>query len=246
MVTIRCGDRVFRNIEAVIFDKDGTLEDSQAYLRELGIKRARLIDAQIPGIGEPLLMAFGMQNNQLNPAGLMAVGSRHENEIAAAAYIAETGRSWFESLAIARSSFADADQYCQPDANSSPMFAGSLDVIQTLSDAGLKIAILSAASTPSVERFVREHQLSPYLSLLMGAEQGLTKPNPVFFLKACEALGVKPEAALMVGDSQGDMEMSKKANAAGAIRICWGKSPKAHLEKADVIISHLDQIQVEE
>ncbi|MFM7574717.1 MAG: hypothetical protein ACKO4S_16540, partial [Snowella sp.] len=65
MVTIRCGDRagigsavrVFKNIEAVIFDKDGTLEDSQAYLRELGIKRARLIDAQIPGIGEPLLMA---------------------------------------------------------------------------------------------------------------------------------------------------------------------------------------------
>ena len=113
-MTIRCGDpagicsavRVFRNIEAVIFDKDGTLEDSQSYLRELGIKRARLIDAQIPGIGEPLLMAFGMQNNQLDPAGLMAVGSRYENEIAAAAYIAETGRSWFESLAIARSSLA--------------------------------------------------------------------------------------------------------------------------------------------
>lgn len=253
-MTIRCGDRagicsavrVFRNIEAVIFDKDGTLEDSQSYLRELGIKRARLIDAQIPGIGEPLLMAFGMQNNQLDPAGLMAVGSRHENEIAAAAYIAETGRSWFESLAIARSSFSDADQYCQPDMNSSPMFAGSLDVIKTLSDAGLKIAILSAASTPSVERFVRDHQLSPYLSLLMGAEQGLTKPNPVFFLKACEALGVKPEATLMVGDSQGDMEMSKKANAAGAIGICWGTGSKSHLQKADVIINHLDQIQIEE
>jgi phosphoglycolate phosphatase len=190
-------------------------------------------------------MAFGMQDNQLDPAGLMAVGSRHENEIAAAAYIAETGRSWFESLAIARSSFNDADQYCQPDMNSSPMFAGSLDVIQTLSDVGLKLAILSAASTPSVERFVKDHQLSPYLSLLMGAEQGLTKPNPVFFLKACEALGVNPEATLMVGDSQGDMEMSKKAKAAGAIGIYWGKGPKTHLQKADVIINHLDQIQVE-
>jgi phosphoglycolate phosphatase len=79
----------------------------------------------------------------------------------------------------------------------------------------------------------------------MGAEQGLTKPNPVFFLKACEALGVKPEVALMVGDSQGDMEMSKKANAAGAIGICWGKGSKSHLQKADIIINHLDQIRVE-
>ena len=245
MVTIRCGDRVFTNIEAVIFDKDGTLEDSQAYLRELGIKRARLIDAQIPGIGEPLLMAFGMQDNQLDPAGLMSVGSRHENEIAAAAYIAETGRSWFESLKIARSSFTDADQYCQPDANTSPMFAGSLDVIKTLSDAGLKLAILSAARTASVERFVTEHQLSAYISLLMGADQGLSKPNPAFFLKACDALGVKPEVTLMVGDSQGDMEMSKNANAAAAIGICWGKGSKIHLQKADVIINHLDQIQLE-
>ncbi len=246
MVTIRCGDRVFKNIEAIIFDKDGTLEDSQAYLRELGIKRARLIDAQIPGIGEPLLMAFGIQNNHLDPAGLMAVGSRHENEIAAAAYIAETGRSWFESLAIARSSFNDATQYCQPDMNSSPMFAGSLDVIKTLFDAGLKLAILSAASTASVERFARDHQLSSYLSLLMGANQGLTKPNPAFFLKACHALNTKPEVTLMVGDSQGDIEMSKSANAAAAIGICWGKGTKSHLQKADVIINNLDQIQVEE
>ncbi|NES40040.1 MAG: HAD family hydrolase, partial [Moorea sp. SIO2C4] len=97
MVTIRCGKVTFPNIEAVIFDKDGTLEDSQVYLRELAYKRSRLIDAQIPGIGEPLLMAFGVQDDTLDPTGLMAVGSRRENEIAAAAYIAETGRGWLES-----------------------------------------------------------------------------------------------------------------------------------------------------
>jgi phosphoglycolate phosphatase len=64
-------------------------------------------------------------------------------------------------------------------------------------------------------------------------------------LKACEALGLKPEVTLMVGDSQGDMEMSKKANAAGAIGICWGTGSKSHLQKADIIINHLDQIRVE-
>ena len=102
MVNIRCGNIEFKNIEAIIFDKDGTLEDSNNFLRELSIHRARLLDAQIPGIGEPLLMAFGLQNNQLDPTGLMAVGSRQENLIAAAAYIAETGKSWFEALKIAK------------------------------------------------------------------------------------------------------------------------------------------------
>ena len=110
MVAINCQDVIFQDIQAIIFDKDGTLEDSQEFLRNLGQKRARLIDAKIPGIGEPLLMAFGIDANNINPTGLMAIGSRRENEIAAAAYIAETGRGWLESLTIAKEVFAETDQ----------------------------------------------------------------------------------------------------------------------------------------
>ncbi|HEY9707367.1 MAG TPA: HAD family hydrolase, partial [Oculatellaceae cyanobacterium] len=132
MVTIRCRDITFPNIQAIIFDKDGTLEDSQVFLRELGQKRSRLIDAQIPGIGEPLLMAFGINGDTLDPTGLMAVGSRRESEIAAAAYIAETGRGWLESLAIAHNAFEEADRYLKETANTSPLFAGSLEVLKFL------------------------------------------------------------------------------------------------------------------
>ena len=60
MVTLQVQNITFKNIEAVIFDKDGTLEDSGDFLRNLAQKRSRLIDAQIPGVGEPLLMAFGV------------------------------------------------------------------------------------------------------------------------------------------------------------------------------------------
>lgn len=244
MVTISCGKIEFPKIEAVIFDKDGTLEDSQTFLRELGIRRARMIDAQIPGIGEPLLMAFGIQNDTLDPTGLMAVGSRTENEIAAAAYVAETGRSWFESLKIARNSFAETDKYLKDSAGTSPLFAGSLEVLKFLSDAGLKLAILSADSTTGVEKFVQRHQLSEYIQLMMGVESGLTKPDPALFIKACQALGVEPRTTLMIGDSQGDIAMAKAAGAAGIIGICWGNPEAAHLEDADVVIAQLDQINL--
>ncbi|NES97898.1 MAG: HAD family hydrolase, partial [Desertifilum sp. SIO1I2] len=33
MVTIQCGDRIFENIQAIIFDKDGTLAHSEHFLR---------------------------------------------------------------------------------------------------------------------------------------------------------------------------------------------------------------------
>lgn len=243
MVTIRCRDVTFPNIQAVIFDKDGTLEDSQVFLRELAQKRSRLIDAQIPGMGEPLLMAFGVNGANLDPTGLMAVGSRRESEIAAAAYIAETGRGWLESLAIARNAFEEADRYLKESAHTSPLFAGSLDVLKFLSDAGLKLGILSAATTARVQAFVKRHQLDPYIQLQQGVDEGPSKPDPLLFLQACQTLGVEPASTLMVGDSAGDIEMARRAGAAGCIGICWGTPQAAHLEAADVAIAQLDEIQ---
>ncbi|MFW6359140.1 MAG: HAD family hydrolase, partial [Chroococcales cyanobacterium] len=193
---------------------------------------------------EPLLMAFGIQEDNLDPTGLMAVGSRQENEIAAAAYIAETGRSWFESLEIARSAFTDADRYLKNTAPTSPLFTGSLEVLKFLSEAGLKLGILSADSTAGVEAFVTHAQLSDYIQLRMGVDGNLAKPDPRLFLQACQALGVNPSATLMVGDSQGDIEMARQGGAKGTIGICWGKPKAAHLEKADVAIAQLDEIQI--
>jgi phosphoglycolate phosphatase len=244
VVNLVCGKKQFFNIQAIIFDKDGTLENSFAFQRELGQKRSRLIDAKIPGIGEPLLMAFGIQENRLDPAGLMAVGTRQENEIAAAAYIAETGRSWFEAKIIAKEAFREADQYIQKETQTSPLFPGSLELLKSLSQAGLKLGILSADSTSAVKNFVEKHQLSQYIQFFQGSQLGLTKPDPEIFIQACQALEVEAKATLMVGDSQGDLVMAKQAGAAGAIGICWTKATVNNLDKADVVIYKLEEVRI--
>lgn len=243
MVTLKIHDKIFTNITGILFDKDGTLADSQSYLRELAQKRARLIDAQVPGVGEPLLMSFGVVDGQLDPLGLMAVGSHHENAIAAAAYIAETGRSWFESLDMAKKAFAEAEKVLGDRSHTSPLFAGSLEVLKFCHDAGLKLGILSMDSTTNVEIFVKTYQLQAYIQLTMGAEFGL-KPDPNLFLKACAALGTEPSQTLMIGDAPGDIQMAKDAGAAGSIGICWGDATLAHLEKADVAIAALDALEI--
>jgi phosphoglycolate phosphatase len=243
LVTLQVQNITFANIEAVIFDKDGTLENSADFLRNLAQKRSRLIDAQIPGVGEPLLMAFGVQADTIDPTGLIAVGSRPENEIAAAAYIAETGRGWLESLNIARHAFADADQYLK-SSPPSPLFVGCLETLKSLSDAGLKIGILSAAPTFQVQNFVRHHQLEPYINLHQGVDFGPSKPDPILFLNACEALGVHPSVTLMVGDAQVDIDMALGAGAGGCVGVCWGLSNPEHLNRADVVISQWDQIKI--
>ena len=236
MITIKCRDIIFSDIQGILFDKNGTLEDSEAYLRSLGQKAARIIDAQIPGIGEPLLMAFGINGDILDPAGLMSVASRKETEVAAAAYIAETGRGWFESLKIARQALAEADQYVSQ--SPAPLFPGVLDILRKLSTTGLKLGILSAATTQDVQKFVKD-----YLQLEMGVDEGLSKPDPMLFLQACQTLGTQAGATLMVGDSVGDIQMARNAKAAGCIGITWTNNTN-NVKGADVVINQLNEIEI--
>ncbi|NJL83947.1 MAG: HAD family hydrolase [Chloroflexaceae bacterium] len=244
MVTIYCKGRSFEGIEAIIFDKDGTLEDSQQFLRELAYRRSRRIDAQVPGAGEPLLMAFGVSGDRLNPAGLMAVGSRGENEIAAAAYVAETGRSWFEARELVKQAFLEADRQ-GGTAPPSPLFPGVLALLKRLAASGVKLGILSADTPAAVADFIQRHQLSPYLQLGLGVEiAGLSKPDPRLFAEACDRLGVLPERTLMVGDSQGDMEMAKAAGCAATVGICWTGTQNRALAAADALIFELADLKV--
>lgn len=234
----------FENIEAVIFDKDGTLANSHLFLRNLAQKRARLIDAQIPGVQEPLLMAFGIEGDRLNSAGLMAVGTRLENEIAAAAYVAETGRDWMEALSIVRSAFTEADRVFHRKADSTPLYAGAKELMQAIAQANIKIGILSSDSTANVQDFVDKYELSSLVQLAMGTDTGLSKPNPELLRQACAALGVLPERAIVIGDSAADLEMAGAANAAGCIGMMWEPINPASLKQADALAQTFTAIQV--
>lgn len=242
-IAIAAGNRKFANIAAVVFDKDGTLEDSLAFWRSVGLERARIIDAMVPGVGDPLMMAFGISNDTIDSQGLLAAGSHRENEIAAAAYIAETGKSWYESRQIARSAFAEvsASKYLVKTAQSAPLFTDAKKILKSLLEAGVKIGILSADSTAGVQNFVANHQLQDLIHVCLGIDNAIAKPDPQLFIKICIELEVLPEQALMVGDTSVDMVMAKRAKAAGTIGICRGQNIR--LESADVQISSLSEIQ---
>lgn len=252
MATIRCQSQVFTDIHAVILDKDGTLAQSESYLRSLAQRRARLVDAQIPGVQEPLLMAFGVNGNRLDPVGLMAVGSRTESEIATAAYIAETGRGWAEALQIARAAFQEAEKQTTslPKAEQTPLMPGALEFSQRLRQAGVRLAILSSDREENVAEFVQTLGLSSYFQVARGVNaQVVDKTDPQLLQLLIDALSLPtqpllPAQVLMIGDSQIDAQIAADAKLAGCIGFVGGWQMRPAIPNATVLAERFSQIEV--
>ena len=252
MSKIICQDKIFTDIEAVFFDKDGTLEDSRIYLHQLATERIRLLASYQLGIEEHLPNIFGLKPEKIDPKGLMAVGSRKENELAAAAFIASSGCGWYQAQELAYQAFEEAAKNIIPSKKSSPMFPGTLPLLQQLITAQCQLGIISADSYFGINRFVEQEQLRDYFQVLIGSDRVsargtdrvLQKPDPLLYLKACQSLDVEPQKTLMVGDSVGDIIMAQQAGAAGTIGICWDNSDTDHLSSADVTITHLEDIKI--
>lgn len=247
-MTIGCNGVVFENIQSIIFDKDGTLANSEVFLRTLAQRRARLIDTQIPGVQEPLLMAFGVEGDRLNPAGLMAVGSRLENEIAAAAYIAETGRGWVQAMEIARSAFLEADDSSQRNllrkAEQTPPIEGAIELIQSLSSVNLKLGILSSDSTEQIQDFVKKYNLESYFHCLVGTDGYANKSDPKLLQQLISKLEILPAQTLMVGDAEIDLQIAHRAGLAGCIAMTGGWSTPIQLLGATAVARSLHEIKI--
>lgn len=81
----------------------------------------------------------------------------------------------------------------------------TLSTLETLKNAGYRMAIISnAGDDADVQALIDNAGIRPYFDVVVtSASQGIRKPNPRIFQTVLNMLGVKPERAIMVGDTLG-------------------------------------------
>ncbi len=241
-MTIVCQDSQWTGIQAVVFDKDGTLADSISFLHQLAIARSQCLEARVPGTGQALLTAFGCMAQRCDPQGLMAVGTRYENEIAAATYVAAQGYAWGEAVRLAQEACQSADQQFTRKAIATPPLPATLSLLQSLHHQGLKLAVLSGDTTANVEDFVAYHGMGDWVNWCAGSEKPPFKPDPEMLWQACRALQVRPEQCLVIGDASSDQQLAEQGRARAFVSVTWGGSPP--VVGADAIAHHPQDLRV--
>ncbi len=243
MAAIYCGEHKFESIQAILFDKDGTLANVEAYLWELGMARSQAIPDQTPAFYTNLLATFGLTKSGIDPAGLIAVASRQEDQIATAACLATTGKGWIEACAIAKAALDQADLALAPKVEKTPLLAGVIPMLSQLSKAGVKLGIVSSDQHLEVATFIEFYKL-PGVDWYCGASQQTPhKTHPGFLAFACQNLQVDPAATLIVGDSASDFSLAKQG-AADFLGMIGGWSQTPMLGPTIKTFSALSQIVV--
>jgi phosphoglycolate phosphatase len=239
MPSFQCRDRSFHTVEAIIFDKDGTLSDSQHYLRELGFQRAKCLAPF--GLQEGAIKLFGLTDG-FNPAGLLAVGTRQENQTAIAALIAQAGYDWSQALEIAQRVVLEADQFMPRKADLTPPFPGIVELLVSLK--GFKLAVLSSDRAHNIQDFLARYNLESFFPVQVGAQPGMSKPDPRLLALTCDQLQVSPQNAIVIGDSGLDIELAQTGGAIAGIGVTWGGVSGMTLARADAIAHHVSDLKV--
>ena len=242
MVTVRCRDRAFEQIAAILWDKDGTLADSHAFLRQLAEARSQALASKFPHLRAPLMAAFGCADGQYDAAGLMAVGTRYENEIAAATYIAATGKPWAEAVSLAQVAFAESDRRFVRKADFTPPFSAIPELLRQGQQQGLKQVVLSGDITDNIADFLSRYNLHKAVDSWAGSEAPPVKPDPQMVWTACEQLDILPGNCLVIGDSELDHQLARRSGCRGFVSVTWGGSPA--IAGADAVLEQPQQCQI--
>lgn len=118
------------------------------------------------------------------------------------------------------------------------------EVVKGLSEIGFKLAVASSSPKAEIERAMRELELSPFFDFLVsGEEVAHSKPAPDVFLKAAELLAVSPKDCIVFEDTKNG---SRAAKAAGMYCIGFENPeyPAQDLTAADEIIRDFREVDV--
>jgi phosphoglycolate phosphatase len=121
------------------------------------------------------------------------------------------------------------------------VYPGVIEGLQQLRDAGLQLACLTNKPLSFAKPLLQAKGLDHFFTHVYGGDSfERKKPDPLPLLKTCDALGVKPAQALMVGDSSNDAQAAR-ASGCPVVLVRYGYNHGEPVDGVDAD-AHVDSL----
>lgn len=228
------------DIKAILFDKDGTLIDFDAFWIPVSAAAVKDILSRA-GAGDDMLTevlgALGIHGDTTDPDGLLCRGTYGEMGLKIRGVLSEHGIRLSEEEAMRMT--GDAFSHSAGAGTVKPVCAGLRGVLERLKERGIRLLVVTT-DNPEVTHICLEKLNIEDLFEKVIADDGVVppKPDPRCALDFAGKSGIPVGEIAMVGDTLTDIEFARNA---GMRMIYVGKSSEAG-KLADARISDVSHI----
>ena len=218
-------------IEAIIFDKDGTLFDFSESWSGWAVSVLEHLGRVVPGSAEPVADAIGfdLSTRAFASDSVVIAGSASDVEAAAAPFLPEG----FDLISVLDD--------CAVSMTTVPV-PGLHEALQDLG-VGRTLGVVTNDSEIPARAHLDAHAIAHHFDFIAGYDSGFgAKPAPGQLLGFCEATGARARVTAMVGDSRHDLEAGRAAGMT-TIGVLTGIARAEDLaDLADVILPDISHI----
>jgi AHBA synthesis associated protein len=184
-------------LQAIIFDLDGVLIDSEPLMRFAFAASYR----QVIGAGEPPIEAY-------------------------LEHMGESFPHIMQHLGLPITLWQPYRALCQQHLDRITLFPESRALLERAAARGRRLALLTGKDRARTMQLLEHFQLDQLFDLVVASDElSRPKPDPEGMLRALEQLSCPPEAAVMIGDAVSDILCAQRAGVP-AIAVTWGIKPE--------------------
>ena len=246
-------------VKAIIFDKDGTLSNSEEYLLEMAktrvdfavnkFKKLKINNFKIFLLRKLLNFIYGLNNKALSANACLAIASKEHNIISTATIFTLFGFDWFKSLSLSQTIFEEVDIFLSNNQKNiqkkRTLISGAFDLLVALKRKGVTIALMTNDTQTGIEEFIYENKLEGIFDYLWSAENKPSKPNPKAVIELCKRMKINPSECALISDADTDLKMAKEADVSIIIGFTGGWKNPPTLTEEQLIIEKLNELNIQ-